>query len=177
MAAAFAALGWVSDFPLLVLPAAVVGVFIGGLLADRLGRRRVMLTSLFALGPLMPLFVQSVTAPPLVIIVLAIATGLLADAPFPLALVTAQRLIPGNVGMASGLILGFTFSAGGIGAFLIGQFAGQVGLTAALSVASCLPLIAAFLFLTIPADIVAGREPSTSAAVAGVKDQEARARG
>jgi FSR family fosmidomycin resistance protein-like MFS transporter len=141
-----------------LLASAVVGTFVGGLLADRLGRRRVMLTALFALGPLMFLFVQNVTAPPLMVALLAFAAGMVADAPFPLALVTAQRLMPGKVGMASGLILGFTFSAGGFGAFLIGQLATQIGLQAALSAAAILPVIAALLFLTIPADIMAGRE-------------------
>jgi FSR family fosmidomycin resistance protein-like MFS transporter len=163
--------GFYSVILTLLLASAVAGVFAGGLLADRLGRRRVMLAALFALGPLMLLFVQNVTAPPLVVALLAVAAGLVADAPFPLALVTAQRLIPGKVGMASGLILGFTFSAGGFGAFLVGQLAGQVGLTAALSAAAALPLIAALLFLTIPADIVAGQEAP------GVRDQGAGARG
>ncbi|MCC6625872.1 MAG: MFS transporter [Chloroflexi bacterium] len=152
----------------LLLSSAVVGTFLGGVLADRLGRRRVMLICLFALGPLMLLFVQSATAPPLVVAVTAVLAGIVADAPFPLALVTAQRLMPGKIGMASGLILGFTFSAGGFGAFLIGQLAGRIGLTAALSLASVLPLIAALLFLTIPADIMAGQEappaPATSPA-------------
>jgi FSR family fosmidomycin resistance protein-like MFS transporter len=170
--------GFYSVILTLLLASAVAGVFAGGLLADRLGRQRVMLAALFALGPLMLLFVQNVTAPPLVVALLAVAAGLVADAPFPLALVTAQRLIPGRVGMASGLILGFTFSAGGFGAFLVGQLASQVGLTAALSAAAALPLIAALLFLTIPADIVAGREtPGVGGRGAGVRDQGAGARG
>jgi MFS transporter, FSR family, fosmidomycin resistance protein len=140
---------------------AVAGTFVGGLMADRLGRRRVMLTCLFALGPLMFLFVQVArlpdAAPPLVA-VLAFCTGFLADAPFPLALVTAQRLMPGNVGTASGLILGFTFSAGGFGALAVGQLATQIGLAQALSLAAILPVVAAFLFLTIPPEITTGQE-------------------
>lgn len=141
----------------ILLSSAVAGTFVGGLLADRLGRRRVMLVSLFALGPLMFLFVQAAAAPPLVVGVLAFLTGFIADAPFPLALVTAQALMPGKVGVASGLILGFTFSAGGLGAFLLGQFANVVGLSTALSVAAGLPVIAALLFLTIPAGVMAGQ--------------------
>lgn len=157
----------------LLLLSAVAGVFAGGLLADRLGRRRVMLASLFALGPLMLLFVQSATAAPLVVALTAILVGLTADAPFPLALVTAQRLIPGNVGVASGLILGFTFSAGGFGAFLVGQLAGQIGLTAALSLASALPLVAALLFATIPGEIIAGQPPAAPSAIVGARDPSA----
>lgn len=139
-----------------LLIAAVVGTFIGGVAADRLGRRRVMLTSLFALGPLMLLFVQAAQAgaPPLVVALLAFLTGLMADAPFPLALVTAQQLMPGKIGITSGLILGFTFSAGGFGALLFGRLADHIGLAAALSLASLLPVLAAFLFLTIPAGIM-----------------------
>jgi FSR family fosmidomycin resistance protein-like MFS transporter len=161
----------------LLLSSAVIGTFLGGVLADRLGRRRVMLICLFALGPLMLLFVQSATAAPWIVAVTAILAGLMADAPFPLALVTAQRMMPGKVGVASGLILGFTFSAGGFGAFLIGQLAGQIGLTAALSIASLLPLIAALLFLTIPAATIAGQEPAVALAPPSVRDQEASARG
>jgi FSR family fosmidomycin resistance protein-like MFS transporter len=151
----------------LLLTSAVAGTFVGGLLADRLGRRRVMLTSLFALGPLMFLFVQAVQggAPPLVVGLLACLTGALADAPFPLALVTAQQAMPGKPGVASGLILGFTFSAGGLGAFLVGQAATQIGLGTALSLGAALPVLAALLFLTIPGRILAGEVPAVPPAV------------
>ena len=138
-----------------LLSSAVAGTFVGGIMADRIGRRRIMLTSLFALGPLMFIFVQAATAPPLIVGALAFLTGLIADAPFPLALVTAQQLMPGKVGVASGMILGFTFSAGGVGAFLIGRLADTIGLATALSVASALPVLAALLFLTIPAHVMA----------------------
>ena len=153
----------------ILLSSAVAGTFIGGLLADRLGRRRIMLVSLFALGPLMFVFVQAAAAPPVVVGVLAFLTGLIADAPFPLALDTAQQLMPGKTGVASGLILGFTFSAGGVGAFLIGQLASVVGLPTALSFAAILPLVAALLFLTIPASVMAGQEarPPAQPAPAG----------
>jgi FSR family fosmidomycin resistance protein-like MFS transporter len=157
----FQQLGYGADYYSLMLSilliSAVVGTFVGGLLADRLGRRRVMLISLFALGPLMYLFVQAAhyNAAPWLIGLLAFLTGLIADAPFPLALVTAQQLMPGKIGVASGLILGFTFSAGGLGTFLFGRLADQLGLPTALSLAAGLPVLAALLFLTIPAQVMA----------------------
>ena len=49
-------------------------------------------------------------------------------------------------------------------AFFFGQLASQVGLTMALSVASALPVIAALLFLTIPAGIVTGHDTRATAA-------------
>jgi FSR family fosmidomycin resistance protein-like MFS transporter len=155
----FQSLGYGSDYYSLVLStlllSAVAGTAIGGLLADRLGRQRVMLFALFALGPLMFLFVQAVAAPAPVVLALGFLTGLMADAPVPLALVTAQQLMPGKVGVASGLILGFTFSAGGLGALLVGWLAAGVGLPTALSLAAILPLLAALLFLTIPGHVMA----------------------
>jgi FSR family fosmidomycin resistance protein-like MFS transporter len=71
--------------------------------------------------------------------------------------------MPGKVGVASGLILGLTFSAGGFGAFFIGQLANNVGLSTALSLAAILPIIALFLFLTIPAHVMQLTRPQTEA--------------
>jgi MFS family permease len=48
--------------------------------------------------------------------VLTVIVGLVLASAFPAILVYAQELVPGRVGMISGLFFGFAFGMGGIGA-------------------------------------------------------------
>jgi len=64
--------------------------------------------------------------------------------------VHAQRLLPARQGFASGLILGFTFAAGGAGVWLGGLAADRFGLPAVMQAITLLGLPAALLALTLP---------------------------
>jgi FSR family fosmidomycin resistance protein-like MFS transporter len=55
--------------------------------------------------------------------------------------VYAQELIPGKVGMVSGLFFGFAFGLAGIGAALLGQLADHWGIVTVYKLCSFLPLI------------------------------------
>jgi MFS transporter, FSR family, fosmidomycin resistance protein len=65
-------------------------------------------------------------------------------------LLTAQALLPSRQALASGLILGFMFFSGAIGAYLVGLTADRVGLGLALQMTAGLPLLAAVAALFLP---------------------------
>jgi FSR family fosmidomycin resistance protein-like MFS transporter len=62
--------------------------------------------------------------------------GALSGASHSIVVVFAQKLIPGGMGLASGLILGFTFSSGAIGALLSGYLADVWGVSIVFPVAA-----------------------------------------
>src|SRR5699024_11976890 len=89
-----------------------VGTFLGGLLADRFGKKIVILLSLIITAPftLLLLFVNSVLA-----FFLLILIGVCLMSSFSVSVVYAQELIPGKVGTRSGLTVGLAFGMDAIG--------------------------------------------------------------
>jgi len=60
---------------------------------------------------------------------------------FSAILVYAQELLPGNVGMVSGLFFGFAFGMAGIAAAVLGKLADRAGIEAVYQICAFLPLI------------------------------------
>jgi FSR family fosmidomycin resistance protein-like MFS transporter len=106
-----------------------VGSLIGGALSDRIGRWQVLALSLALLGPAEWFFLSS--ADPFQMPFLA-AMGALLGATFPVSIVMAQEAWPRGPGVASGLVMGLPWVAGGIGASLTGLIADQSSLTVGL---------------------------------------------
>ena len=80
--------------------------------------------------------------------VLVVIIGVVLASAFSAILVYAQELIPGKIGMVSGLFFGFAFGMGGIGAAVLGNLADHAGIDFVYKLCSFLPLlgvIAAFL--------------------------------
>ncbi len=127
------------------LAAVAVGTVAGGPLGDRFGRKYVIWFSILGTLPftlLLPHVDLFWTGPVTVVI------GLILASAFPAIVVFAQELVPGKVGMISGLFFGFSFGMGGLGAALLGWFADKAGIEAVYDVCAYLPLIgllAAFL--------------------------------
>ncbi|MGH8205700.1 MAG: MFS transporter, partial [Steroidobacteraceae bacterium] len=120
------------------LAAAAVGTFIGGPLGDRFGRRYVIWLSV--LGPLpftllLPHASLFWTGPLTVII------GLILASAFPAIVVFAQELMPGKVGMVSGMFFGFAFGVAGLGAALLGALADATSIEFVYGVCAFLPAI------------------------------------
>jgi FSR family fosmidomycin resistance protein-like MFS transporter len=109
---------------------ATAGVFAGGTLSDRIGRRRVLAVSMAA-G--LPAIALALVAPPgpLQLAILALAGFCLLSA-MPVQLVTMHELFPDNRAMATGITY-FTGTGGGIVALIaLGVLADSIGLQAAL---------------------------------------------
>lgn len=127
------------------LAAVAVGTVVGGPLGDRFGRKPVIWISILAPLPftlLLPHVNLFWTIP------ISIVIGVLLASAFPAIVVFAQELMPGNVGMVSGLFFGFAFGAGGIGAAALGVLADRLGIVAVYEICSVLPIIGiAALFL------------------------------
>jgi FSR family fosmidomycin resistance protein-like MFS transporter len=129
-----------------------------------MGRRRIVAISLALLAPAGYLLFHSPTAlAPLA----AIAFGFVGDVPMPITMVMGQELLPRNVGVASGLILGLAFVTGGAGVAATGFLADGFGLLQALSILPVMPMLAAGLCLLLPANTAAAANPAASTPAAG----------
>jgi FSR family fosmidomycin resistance protein-like MFS transporter len=122
-----------------LLLAAALGGFVAGNLSERLGRHRVIIASLLMAAPLAFVLMR---VSGVWIFVAAIALGFCLNASLPLTLLIGQEIIPDRPGIMTGLTLGFTFVAGGLGTLVTGIVAEQMGLRTVLSWLPVLPLVA-----------------------------------
>ncbi|MDQ4081423.1 MAG: MFS transporter, partial [Actinomycetota bacterium] len=127
--------------------AGAVGTLVGGPLADRYGRRRVLLWSFVTAAPLVLAYV--LVGGPLGAIALVLS-GAVIIGTFGVTLVMSQEYMPGRVGMASGLSIGFAIGLGGVAALALGAVADAVDLEAALLATAVGPAIAIALTLALP---------------------------
>ncbi len=127
------------------LGAGAIGTFIGGPIGDRFGRKPVIWFSILGALPfalMLPYAGLMWTGVLTVIIAVIMASA------FPAIIVYAQELMPGRVGMVAGMMFGFSFGLGGLGAAALGRIADVTGIEYVYQVCSYLPvigLLAAFL--------------------------------
>jgi FSR family fosmidomycin resistance protein-like MFS transporter len=132
----------------ILLGTGVIGTLAGGRLADRFGRRIVLLVGMTALAPL--LFALASARDPRVATALLVPVALALYLPFSVLVVMGQEYLPNRVGTASGVTLGLAVTAGGLAAPILGAVADRWGIGAPLLVVSALPLLAVALALTLP---------------------------
>jgi MFS transporter, FSR family, fosmidomycin resistance protein len=132
----------------LVLASAAGAIGCGGL-ADRHGRRAVILATLVLSVPAVALYVAF---PGPAGFVWAILVGLLAASTAPLTLMLAQELMAGRAGLASGLIMGLGFITGAIGVPVTGRVADHFGLQAALALQVLVVLATIPLAVLLPTE-------------------------
>jgi FSR family fosmidomycin resistance protein-like MFS transporter len=127
------------------LAAVAAGTIIGGPVGDRIGRKYVIWGSILGVLPFtlaLP-HANAIWTP-----ILTVPIGLILASAFSAIVVYAQELVPGRVGMISGVFFGFAFGMGGLGAAVLGQLADVIGIEAVYRLCAFLPLIgilAAFL--------------------------------
>ncbi len=131
----------------LFLFAGAVGTLAGGPLADRFGRRPVLRWSLVVAAPLILVYVLSGGLAGEIALVLS---GAAVIGSFGVSLVMSQEYMPGRVGMASGLSIGFAIGLGGVAALVLGAVADAVGLEAALLATVVGPVLAFALTYRLP---------------------------
>lgn len=128
-----------------LLAAVAVGTIAGGPIGDRIGRRRVIWFSILGILPFtlaLPFVDLFWTA------ILSAIIGFVLASAFPAIIVYAQELLPGRVGMVSGLFFGLAFGIGGLGAAILGEIADHTSIGFVYRLCAFLPaigLLAVFL--------------------------------
>jgi FSR family fosmidomycin resistance protein-like MFS transporter len=126
------------------MAAIAVGTLVGGPVSDRIGRRPTIWISILGALPftlLLPYASLFWTG------VLTIAIGMLMASAFPAILVYAHELLPGRVGLVSGMFFGFAFGLGGLGAAAMGRIADASSIAFVYQLCSYLPAIGIVVWL------------------------------
>jgi FSR family fosmidomycin resistance protein-like MFS transporter len=126
--------------------AVAAGTFMGGPLGDHFGRKYIIWLSILGVAPftlLLPHVNLFWTA------VLSVFIGIILASAFSVIVVYAQELLPGNVGMVSGLFFGLAFGVAGIGSAVLGKLADHTSIIFVFKVCAYLPLIG-FLTAFLP---------------------------
>lgn len=122
----------------LFLAAVAFGTVAGGPVGDRIGRKFVIWFSILGVAPfaLMLPYADLFWTGVLVVII-----GVILASAFSAIVVYAQELVPGKVGMISGLFFGLAFGMGGLGAAALGGLADVTSITYVYQVSAYLPLL------------------------------------
>ena len=127
------------------LAAAAAGTILGGPIGDRVGRKFVIWGSIFGVVPFtLALPYANLFWTP----ILTVCIGLVLASAFSAIVVYAQELVPGRVGLISGVFFGLAFGMAGLAAAVLGALADRAGIEAIYRLCAFLPLIgvlAAFL--------------------------------
>jgi FSR family fosmidomycin resistance protein-like MFS transporter len=125
-------------FLFLFLGAVAAGTLVGGPIGDRYGRKYVIWVSILGVLPftlLLPRVGLFWTG------ALSVVIGFVISSAFSAILVYAQELVPGRVGLISGIFFGFAFGMGGIGAAILGKLADLTSIMFVYKVCAYLPAI------------------------------------
>ncbi len=120
------------------LGAVAAGTFAGGPIGDRVGRKPVIWFSILGAFPfalMLPYANLMWTG------ILSVVIGLILASAFSAIIVYAQELLPGRIGLVAGMMFGFSFGLGGLGAAALGRIADVTGIEPGARVCSFLPLI------------------------------------
>jgi FSR family fosmidomycin resistance protein-like MFS transporter len=123
----------------------------GAPLADRCGHKRYLILSMFLSALILP--VIFIIDGYMLFVALGFL-GMTLISTFSVTVVMAQQLLPKNLGVASGLMVGFAIGASGICVTLLGVIADHFGVPVALKSIMILPFAGFLLstFLRYPED-------------------------
>ncbi|WP_169083439.1 MFS transporter [Paenibacillus sp. PL91] len=130
------------------LAANVIGLLLGGVLADKFSRRSLIWFSILGTAPFALLLPYANLTFSVILIFFA---GLILASAFSVILVYANELLPGRVGLVSGVFFGMAFGLGGIGSAILGNLADSMGIEFVIRCTSYLPLLG-MLTILLPSD-------------------------
>jgi FSR family fosmidomycin resistance protein-like MFS transporter len=128
----------------LYLVVGALGVIVGGMVGDRIGRHRVIWISILGslpfaiLLPYVDLFWTGV---------LSIVISMIMASAFSSILIYAIDLVPHRVGLVGGLFYGLAFGLAGLTAAALGLVADQIGIIAVFKLCAWLPALGLLTFL------------------------------
>ncbi len=120
------------------LGAVALGTIAGGPIGDRIGRKRVIWCSILGV---LPFTLALPYANLFWTEILSVVIGLILASAFPAIVVYGQELVPGRVGMISGLFFGFAFGMAGLGAAVLGELADLTSIRFVYLICSFLPAV------------------------------------
>ncbi len=130
------------------LVAGAVGTFFGGPLSDRFGKKKIISFSMLGTLPISILIPYLPSAAAFIFLLIA---GFILMTSFSVTVVYAQELVPGKIGLMSGLTVGLAFGMGAVGSVGLGYIADMIGMKTMISMIGILPLIGLSAFL-LPSD-------------------------
>lgn len=141
------------------MAAGIIGTFFGGPLSDKFGRRNIILLSLLGALPfaLVLPHVGLIAAYPIMFVL-----GLINHSSFSVTVVYVQELVPGKVGMVSGLITGLAFGMGALGSMVLGIIIDLTSITTVIIACSFMPLLGVIGFLLPPDRVKRGKQATTA---------------
>ena len=121
-----------------------IGVIIGGMVGDRIGRHRVIWISILGALPfalILPYADLFWTG------VLSVVISLIMASAFSAILIYAIDLVPHRVGLVGGLFYGLAFGLGGLAAAALGLLADWIGIIAVFKLVAWVPALGLLTFL------------------------------
>ncbi len=131
----------------LMLLVGVGGQVLGGAVSDRSGRKETILAGMAATALFLAGFLL---LPGLAGLACLMLFGFFLWSSFSVTLAIAHEFLPGNLGLASGLLLGLSMGVGGLGVALIGWIGDATGLAGAFWALLLITLLAIPLFIVLP---------------------------
>jgi FSR family fosmidomycin resistance protein-like MFS transporter len=140
------------------LGAVALGTIVGGPIGDRVGRKYVIWCSILGVLPFtLALPYTNLTWT----VIFSGIIGMILASAFPAIVVYAQELLPGKVGMISGLFFGLAFGTAGIAAALLGELADHTSIGFVYRVCAFMPLLGLLTVFLPDIESVMRREAKT----------------
>lgn len=136
-------------YTFLFLGAGAVGTYLGGRYSDYISHKWLLFGSMFLTIPfawLLP-HVSGMMA-----IVILVLFGFFVLSSFVVTVVYGQMMLPNNIGLASGLMIGFAVGAGGVGATFMGWLSDRFGVEFIFDLFVVVPIVAAIITLFLPSE-------------------------
>ncbi|TCP31760.1 FSR family fosmidomycin resistance protein-like MFS transporter [Scopulibacillus darangshiensis] len=136
-------------YTFLFLGAGAVGTFLGGKFSDFISHKWLLFGSMFLTIPfawILP-HVSGVIS-----IIVLLLFGFFVLSSFAVTVVYGQMMLPNNVGLASGLMIGLGVGAGGIGATFMGWISDHYGVDLVFDLFVVIPVIATIITLFLPSE-------------------------